>query len=65
VSLRVSDDGCGFDPREPESADHYGLVSMRERAAQIGGRLVLTSRAGSGTSVAVSISSSGEAREVA
>lgn len=65
VSLRVSDDGCGFDPLEPESADHYGLVSMRERAAQIGGRLVLTSRAGSGTSVAVSISSSGEAREVA
>jgi signal transduction histidine kinase len=50
--LRVRDDGCGFDPDEAcQRQGHYGLVSMRERAAQVRGRLVISSVPGKGTAV--------------
>jgi signal transduction histidine kinase len=53
VTLRVGDDGCGFDT--PVTFDtnerHWGLKNMQERAALIGGRLTLTSRPGQGTTV--------------
>jgi signal transduction histidine kinase/ligand-binding sensor domain-containing protein len=51
IGLRVSDDGRGFDPSsaEGEASGHYGLVSMRERAAEVGGRLTITSARGEGT----------------
>lgn len=51
VVLTVTDDGVGFDPPErPESlarAGHFGLLGMQERAALVGGRLVLESEASS------------------
>jgi signal transduction histidine kinase len=50
VSLRVSDDGRGFDVSEaPPVGAHWGLETMRERAAAIGARLTLVSRPGAGT----------------
>jgi signal transduction histidine kinase/ligand-binding sensor domain-containing protein len=50
--LRVSDDGCGFDMRiDSEHVGHYGLVSMRERAEHVRGRVVIQSAPGEGTSV--------------
>jgi signal transduction histidine kinase len=54
VRLEVSDDGIGFDPstRRP---DAYGLAGMAERAALTGARLEVTSRAGGGTTVAVTV----------
>src|SRR5688572_428931 len=52
VSVRVSDDGRGFDPARAEQATgHYGVVSMRERAAQVRGRLTIASKPGNGTRV--------------
>jgi ligand-binding sensor domain-containing protein len=52
MSLRVADDGCGFDP---ESAlrvpGHYGLVSMRERAEQVRGQITIASTPGNGTEI--------------
>ena len=35
VFMRVSDDGCGFDPSDEWSTEggHWGVISMRERAA--------------------------------
>jgi signal transduction histidine kinase len=54
IVLRVTDDGRGFDPETTmplEAAGHYGLVSMRERAAQVGGMFTLTTSKRSGTSV--------------
>jgi signal transduction histidine kinase len=51
VSLRISDDGSGFSPRPPDGQGHWGLVTMRERAEGIGGRLKLRSEPGGGTDV--------------
>jgi signal transduction histidine kinase/ligand-binding sensor domain-containing protein len=50
--LRVSDDGCGFDPGALNGANgHYGLISMRERAEQVKGRVRIDSAPGRGTLV--------------
>jgi nitrate/nitrite-specific signal transduction histidine kinase len=52
VVLSVTDDGVGFDPDgRAVSARRLGLVSMRERAAELGGTLDITSSPGSGTTV--------------
>ena len=54
IVLRVTDDGRGFDPETTipiEAAGHYGLVSMRERAAQVGGIFTLTTSERAGTSI--------------
>ena len=50
VLLQVHDDGCGFVPG-PLSGSHFGLQSMRERAAEIGAELRLVSSPGEGTLV--------------
>jgi signal transduction histidine kinase len=52
VRLRISDDGCGFDP-EAVPAGHLGLGIMRERVASIGARLRIDSREGEGTHIEV------------
>jgi PAS domain S-box-containing protein len=52
VRLRISDDGCGFDP-QAVPAGHLGLGIMRERVASIGARLRIDSREGEGTHIEV------------
>jgi signal transduction histidine kinase len=53
MSLRVADDGRGFDPEHASHATgaHWGLRSMRERAAQAGALLEVTSHVAGGTVV--------------
>jgi signal transduction histidine kinase len=53
IVLRVADDGSGFDVEraQSEAEDHYGLISMRERAEDIGADLEITSEKGCGTTV--------------
>jgi signal transduction histidine kinase len=52
VALTVSDDGVGFDPSaRAVSARRLGLVSMRERTEDLGGRFTITSEMGTGTVV--------------
>jgi signal transduction histidine kinase len=54
IVLRVTDDGRGFDPETTiplEAAGHYGLVSMRERASQVGGVFTVTTSERAGTSI--------------
>jgi signal transduction histidine kinase len=54
VVLRVSDDGCGFDPdhvRVLGDIAHFGLIAMRERVEALGGRLRVTTAPGQGTVV--------------
>jgi ligand-binding sensor domain-containing protein/two-component sensor histidine kinase len=52
MALRVADDGCGFDPQAAlTTPGHYGLVSMRERAEQVRGRITIASTPGNGTEI--------------
>jgi signal transduction histidine kinase/DNA-binding NarL/FixJ family response regulator len=53
----ISDNGRGFDPQTAPGVDqkHFGLMIMRERAEQVGGRLELRSVIGQGTHVLVHI----------
>jgi PAS domain S-box-containing protein len=55
--LRVRDDGKGIDEEtlRQQSARHFGLPGMRERAEIVGGCLEVWSRLGSGTQVELSI----------
>ncbi|MFJ6661551.1 GAF domain-containing sensor histidine kinase [Streptomyces sp. NPDC091377] len=54
--LRVRDDGDGFDPRTVRRAGrHLGLVSMRDRASGVGGRLTVESAPGSGTTIEMEV----------
>ncbi|HJZ48860.1 MAG TPA: histidine kinase [Roseiflexaceae bacterium] len=52
VRLVIADDGQGFQP-ERIGEGCFGLVSMRERAAQVGAQLQVRSTAGQGTEVIV------------
>jgi signal transduction histidine kinase/ligand-binding sensor domain-containing protein len=55
LSLSIRDDGSGM--QEPSGngheGGHYGLVGMKERAAQIGAELQIDSQPGQGTTVSV------------
>lgn len=53
VNLEVSDDGCGFESTSvaANGTGHLGLRSMRHRAESLGGRFVVESRIGKGTTV--------------
>ncbi|MFF2814182.1 GAF domain-containing sensor histidine kinase [Kitasatospora cineracea] len=56
AKLTVRDDGRGFDPESVRRAGrHLGLVSMRDRAAAVGGRLSLESAPGRGTLVELEV----------
>ncbi len=51
LTLRIADDGRGFDPQAPRSGTHLGLWSMRERVEQLGGHFEVDSAPGIGTMV--------------
>lgn len=53
LEVRVSDDGCGFDPSARRTPDAYGLAGMRERARLMGATLSIESRPGKGTVVSI------------
>ena len=52
ILLTIADDGIGFNPagyRQPQELSKWGLITMRERAQQLGGHLRVESRPGKGT----------------
>lgn len=53
ATLWIEDNGCGFDPRQPAGSDrlHFGLKILQARAAQLGGRVEVTSARGCGTAI--------------
>ncbi|HEX8190057.1 MAG TPA: two-component regulator propeller domain-containing protein [Pyrinomonadaceae bacterium] len=57
VRLEVKDDGRGFDAASYDGGrgGHFGLVGMRERAEQMGGRAEVRSEPGQGTEVTVRV----------
>jgi ligand-binding sensor domain-containing protein/two-component sensor histidine kinase len=56
ATLRVADDGCGFNPSDvPHNGEHCGLRNMRDRAAALKGTLNVESIPGGGTVVEATI----------
>jgi len=51
LTVKLSDDGQGFDPEIIQPEGHFGLMLMRERAREINGRLTLTSNPAAGTNL--------------
>ena len=64
VRLTIADNGCGFVPEErdpaPASGQHLGLLTMRERAARLRGRLALISNPGAGTTIEAAVPQAAE-----
>jgi signal transduction histidine kinase len=59
--LRVWDDGRGFDPSQPPpSTGSFGLMGMKERAAELKGELKIRSGRGEGAEVSLSVPLAGE-----
>jgi signal transduction histidine kinase len=58
LMMTISDDGAGFDdavrPR-PRTRGGWGIQGMQERAARVGGRLLIRSTPGTGTLVRVQV----------
>ncbi len=54
IVLEVRDNGRGFDPKATYTG-HLGLISMRERADQLGGTFVVESELGRGTCIHVTV----------
>jgi PAS domain S-box-containing protein len=59
VQLEIADDGIGFNPDHPAARNkenrRLGLLGMRERAAYVGGVLLLKSRRLAGTRIVIRI----------
>ena len=53
VELKIADDGVGFAPNDTHAG--MGLMNMRQRAAQLGGYLLASSRPGEGTTIRLSL----------
>jgi signal transduction histidine kinase len=49
LRLHIRDDGCGFDPRQRGSG--HGLDSLRQRARNLEGTIVIASAPGQGTTI--------------
>jgi len=55
MSLRIVDDGAGFDAALIQGKEGLGLVSMRERVLHLGGTITIDSRPSSGTRIDVGL----------
>lgn len=57
LGVLIKDDGCGFDVTETlhREGDHFGLLSMRERAELLQGTWQISSASGQGTRILVRV----------
>jgi signal transduction histidine kinase len=56
VMVMIEDDGAGYEP-DRVGGDHFGLLSMRERAQALDGSLTVESAPGAGTTIVVEVAS--------
>ncbi|WP_347276073.1 ATP-binding protein [Leptolyngbya sp. FACHB-321] len=54
-SLRVKDNGQGFEANDTTLKQGFGLLGMTKRAKRIGGKLSIQSHLGQGTEIIVSV----------
>jgi signal transduction histidine kinase len=57
VSIKIKDDGIGFNSKASAPEGHFGLVGMRERVSQLKGTFDLRSEPDKGTELVVTIPS--------
>jgi NarL family two-component system sensor histidine kinase YdfH len=63
LSVKVRDDGIGFDPAHlPQTFGHYGLRGLCERAGLAGGSLEIVSAKGMGTTLRLHLPINGKGR---
>ncbi|WP_204260136.1 sensor histidine kinase [Microbacterium sp. B35-30] len=55
VALDIRDDGVGFDAAQNSGDGRFGLTSMRQRVARLGGDLEVESSIGSGTAISATL----------
>ena len=55
LTLEISDNGCGIAAGDADKPAAYGLRGLRERAKTVGGWLDVSTRAGVGTSIILSV----------
>jgi signal transduction histidine kinase len=55
LTIRLVDEGHGFDRDKVYANGHYGLAIMEERAGEVGGQLAVTSSPEAGTEVSFSL----------
>ena len=60
--LEIRDDGIGFNPKSVRMDKTLGLLGMRERAALLGGELIVDSAPGRGTTIHASFPKSQKKR---
>jgi signal transduction histidine kinase len=53
LHMIIQDDGRGFDPESVDDRERFGLRGMSERAEMLGGRLIVESNPGRGTTVSL------------
>src|SRR4029079_4683061 len=63
VELQVQDNGKGISPDAGVGHDTLGVLAMRDRAAMLGGKLILESEPSVGTSIVMRIPLQSESRE--
>jgi PAS domain S-box-containing protein len=55
VVLTIQDDGAGFDPEAVKGYGGLGLISMKERAYSVNGKLTILAQQGHGTQITLEI----------
>jgi signal transduction histidine kinase len=55
MQVIISDNGRGFDPQKTDTSRHFGIATMEERSAAIGGAFQMISAPGEGCTVRVTI----------
>jgi signal transduction histidine kinase len=55
TSLKISDNGIGITEEQQNSRHAFGLISMKERAASLGGTFEISSKTGNGTTIKISL----------
>lgn len=51
LNVKISDDGIGFDQEEAAMKGHYGLLTMRTRAEELGATFIINSEKAKGTQI--------------
>ncbi len=51
INLRITDDGIGINEEKIKSRESFGIISMKERAALLGGKLTIRNKNNAGTEI--------------